>query len=279
MIVKAASEKPVTKRALALEAGVSISSLYYKAKQPAKDWILKQQIEHVLSEHHSYGHKRIALELHINKKRVRRVMNLFGIKPYRRKGLKPKKNRDNGMSNPFPNLLQKITFPTSSGIVWVSDFTHLKWNGKWVYLATIMDIFDRRVVGWSVLTSHSVQLTIAALIDAVEKQGLPQILHSDQGSEYKSKVYTKFASGLGIKQSMSLKASPWQNGYQESFYAGFKTDFGDPSRYKTLGELTAAIYLQIHYYNYKRIHSKLKMPPESYAQAAYKTTNLIPIRS
>lgn len=278
MIVKAASEKPVTKRALALEAGISVSSLYYQRLQPAKDWILKQQIEQVLSNHPSYGHKRIALELVVNKKRVRRVMKLFGIKPYRRKGVKPKKTRDNGMSNPCPNLLQHINFPRVPNIAWVSDFTHLKWHGKWVYLATIMDIFDRRVVGWSVLTSHSVQLTITALIDAIEKQGLPHILHSDQGSEYKSKVYTKFVAGLGIQQSMSLKASPWQNGYQESFYSGFKTDFGDPGRYKTLGELTAAIYLQIYYYNYKRIHSKLKMPPQVYFERQ-QLTNIIPIRS
>lgn len=277
MIVKASSEKPVTKIALAKEAGVSISSLYYQRLQPAKDWQLKQQIESVLSEHPSYGHKRIALELKINRKRIRRVMKLFGIKPYRRRS-KPKKNRDTGMSNPFPNLLQRISFPSKCGIAWVSDFTHLKWNGKWVYLATIMDIFDRRIVGWSVLTSHSVQLTITALIDAVEKQGLPNILHSDQGSEYKSKVYTKFASDLGILQSMSQKASPWQNGYQESFYSGFKIDFGDPSRYKTLGELTAAIYLQIYYYNYKRIHSKLKMPPQSYFERQA-LTNQILIRS
>ncbi len=278
MIVNAGNEKPVTKTALAKQAGVSISSLYYQRLQPAKDWILKQQIEQVLSSHPSYGHKRIALELVVNKKRVRRVMHLFGIKPYRRRGLRPKKTRDNGMSNPFPNLLQQISFPSQCGIAWVSDFTHLKWHGKWVYLATIMDIFDRRVVGWSVLTSHSVQLTITTLIDAVEKQGLPSILHSDQGSEYKSKVYTKFVAGLGIRQSMSLKASPWQNGYQESFYAGFKTDFGDPNRYKTLGELTAAIYLQIHYYNTKRIHSKLKMPPQIYFER-HQLTNPIPIRS
>lgn len=261
MVTKAASEKPLTKKALAKEAGVSISSLYYQVKQPAKDWQLKQQIEQVLSENHSYGHKRIALELHINKKRVRRVMKLYGLKPYRRRPAKPHKQRDNGMTNPFPNLLQQINFPLAPNIVWVSDFTHLKWAGKWIYLATIMDIFDRRVVGWSVLTSHSVELTIKALIDAIEKQGLPKILHSDQGSEYKSKVYTKFVASLGIRQSMSKKASPWENGYQESFYSGFKVDFGDPDRYKTLGELTAAIYLQIHYYNTKRIHGTLKMPP------------------
>jgi transposase InsO family protein len=126
MIVKATLEKPVTKKSLALEAEVSMSSLYYKAKQPAKDWQLKQRIETVLSEHHSYGHKRIALELHINKKRIRRVMKLFGLKPYRRRGQKPKKNRDTGMTNPFPNLLQRISFPLVPNIAWTSDFTHLK---------------------------------------------------------------------------------------------------------------------------------------------------------
>lgn len=278
MIAKAASEKPVTKKALAKEAGVSISSLYYQPKQPAKDWFLKQQIETVLSEHHSYGHKRIALELGVNKKRVLRVMKLFGLKPYRRRPEKPKKPRDTGMANPFPNLLQLIPFPRLPNIAWVSDFTHLKWHGKWVYLATIMDIYDRKIVGWSVLTSHTVELTIKALIDAVEKQGLSQILHSDQGSEYKSRVYTKFVASLGIRQSMSKKASPWENGYQESFYSGFKVDFGDSDRYKTLGELTAAIYLQIHYYNTKRIHGKLKMPPQAYLERQ-QLTNLIPIRS
>ncbi len=278
MIVKAASKKPVTKIALAKEAGVSISSLYYKAKQPAKDWGLKQQIEQVLSVHHSYGHKRIALELKINKKRVLRVMKLFGLKPYRRRPKKLNKHKDTGMAYPFPNLLQKISFPRLPNIAWVSDFTHLKWHGKWVYLATIMDIFDRRIVGWSVLTSHTIELTIKALINAVEKQGLPKILHSDQGSEYKSKVYTKFVESLGINQSMSKKASPWENGYQESFYSGFKMDFGDPDQYKTLGELTATIYLQIHYYNTKRIHGKLKMPPQTYFERQ-QLTNLIPIRS
>lgn len=278
MIVKAGSKKHVTKKSLALEAGISVSSLYYQPIQPAKDWILKQQIEQVLSVHHSYGHKRIALELAVNKKRVRRVMKLFGLKPYRRRGQKPKKSRDNGMTNPFPNLLQQISFPKVPNIAWVSDFTHLQWHGRWVYLATIMDIFDRRIVGWSVLTSHSVELTIKALIDAVEKQGLPKVLHSDQGSEYKSKVYTKFVANLGINQSMSKKASPWENGYQESFYSGFKVDFGDPDQYKTLGELTAAMYVQLHYYNTKRIHGKLKMPPQIYFERQ-QLTNLIPVRS
>jgi putative transposase len=279
MVLKAANEKPVTKTDLAKQSGVSVSSLYYKPLLPQKDWLLKQSIEDVLEKHPSYGHKRLALELNINKKRVRRVMKLFGLLPYRRKPSKPNKHRDNGMTDPFPNLLQSINFPSTPGVVWVSDFTHLKWHGKWVYLSTIMDIFNRKVVGWSVLTNHSVQLTITALIDANEKHGRPQILHSDQGSEYKSKVYTQFVGSLGINQSMSRKASPWQNGYQESFYSGFKTDFGSPEQYNSLGELTAAIYLQIHYYNNKRIHSKLKMPPMAYAQRHQLQTNLLPIKS
>lgn len=128
-----------------------------------------------------------------------------------------------------------------------------------------MDIYDRKVVGWSLLTNHTIQLILAALIDAVEKYGRPHILHSDQGTEYKSIVYTSFVENLGISISMSHKASPWENGYQESFYSQFKIDLGDPNRFKTLGELAVAVYQQIYYYNHLRIHTELKMPPATFA--------------
>lgn len=275
-MVNEATDTNVPKSVLAKRLGISISSLYYQPKQPKKDWHLKNQIEQVLSKHHSYGYRRIALELGLNKKQVQRVMHMFGLKPYRRRGRKYRKSKDNGQI--YPNLLQLLEFPITPGQIWVSDFTHVSFHGVFVYLATIMDITDRTIVGWSVLTGHPVQLTIMALIDAVEKHGRPQVLHSDQGSEYKSKVYGTFANSLGIQLSMSQKASPWQNGYQESFYSGSKVDLGDPNRFKTLGELTAAIYLQIHYYNTKRIHGTLKMPPRAYAQKRLLTTNQIPIK-
>lgn len=264
MIVKANSSKPLTKKALAKEQGVSISSLYYQPKQPAKDWHLKNQIEEVLKNNLSYGHKRLAIELGINRKRVLRVMKLFNIKPYRRRGRKWRKLKQNG--NIYPNLLQQIVFPTTNKQIWVSDFTYLPFHQRFVYLATIMDIFDRTIVGWCLLTTHTVQLTITALIDALEKHGRPIILHSDQGSEYKSKTYTDFAKSLNIKLSMSNKGSPWENGYQESFYSQLKVDIGDTNRFKTLGELVANIYSHIYYYNNLRIHSKLKMPPVIYAE-------------
>lgn len=253
-----------SKQQLAKELGVSRASLYYRPLQPAKDWHLKNQIETVLHKHPSYGHKRLALELYVNRKRVLRVMHLFGLKPYRRRGKKWKKAKDSGRV--YPNLLQQMQFPESARLAWVSDFTHLPFHGRVVYLATIMDIFDRHIVGWSVLTTHSVQLVLSALIDALEKHGRPRICHSDQGSEYKSALYTRFATQLGIQPSMSAKGSPWENGYQESFYSQLKVDLGDPNRFETVGELTAALYLQLHYYNTSRIHTALKMPPTVFAE-------------
>lgn len=276
MIIRAAKEKPLTKSALAKQGGLSRASLYYRPRKPQKDWLLKNQIEKVLHQHTSYGYRRIALKLHVNKKRVRRVMRLFGLKPYRRRGRKYRKIKDLGLV--YPNLLQETAFPVKAGVIWVSDFTRIPFHGRVVYLATIMDVFDRVIVGWAMLTSHSVQLNLSALIDAVEKHGRSEILHSDQGSEYKSRVCTGFAESLGIKLSMSHKAAPWENGYQESFYSQFKVDLGDPNRYKTLGELVVAVYRQIHYYNHDRIHTKLKMPPQAYAQLHQLTTNLASVR-
>ena len=255
---------PPSKQQLAKDLGVSRASLYYHPKQPAKDWHLKNLLESALAQHPAYGHKRLALELQVNKKRVLRVMHLFGVKPYRRRGRKWRKSKDSG--HVYSNLLQQIHFPKSARVAWVSDFTHLSFHGRVVYLATVMDIFDRQIVGWSVLTAHSVQLVLGALIDAVEKHGRPKALHSDQGSEYKSALYTRFAAQLGSQLSMSAKGSPWENGYQESFYDKFKVDLGDPNRFETVGELTAALYLQLHYYNTSLIHTALKMPPALFAE-------------
>ena len=191
-------------------------------------------------------------------------MRIFGIKPYRRRVRKYRKTKD--YSAIYPNLLQLLPFPETSNKIWVSDFTYLPFHGKWIYLATVMDIFDRKIVGWNLLTSHTAQLTTNALIDAIEKNDLPEIIHSDQGREYTAKVYIQFTESLKIQVSMSHKGCPWENGYQESFYSQFKVDLGDPNRFRTLGELAVAVYHQIHYYNDLRIHTKLKMPPAQFSQ-------------
>jgi len=255
-----------TKTHLAKELGIARSSLYYRHKQSAKDWQTKIKIEETLSDRicHSYGHKRLARHLKINKKRVLRVMKLFGIKPYRRRGKKPFK-KPGKSSISYPNLLLKM-LPSKSNQIWVSDFTYLKFKGKFIYLATIMDIFTREIIGFSVSNRHGVPLIINALLSALNLRAPPEILHSDQGREYISRTYTTLVSMFNIFISMSRKASPWENGYQESFYSQFKVDLGDPDRFDNLGELVAEIHDTIKIYNHDRIHTSLKMPPRQFAQ-------------
>jgi len=220
-------------------------------------------IEDALRLHPAYGHKRLAKYLGINKKRVLRVMKLYGIKPYRRTAKKRFVCKAKGAV--VPNLLMTET-PQQSGDIYASDFTCLKFQGKWFYVATVLDVYTREIVGVSVLTTHVSQLVMNALSSAVLHRAPPRIIHSDGGSEYKSEDYTKLLSQLGITQSMSAPGCPWENGYQESFYKGFKLDLGDPNRFETVGELVAAIYQTINYYNQRRIHSALGMPPRRFAE-------------
>ena len=133
---------PKSKKDLARELGISRQSLYYKPKLPEKDLKLKAEIDRVMTRHKAYGHKRIALDLRINKKRVLRVMKIFGLKP-RRKRKKPEKPEDLGQAPmAIPNLVKGIIIDVPNK-VWVSDFTYLPYFGRFVYLATLEDVFTR----------------------------------------------------------------------------------------------------------------------------------------
>lgn len=239
------------------------ASFYYKSLLEDKDAVLKNAIEKVIHDHPSYGHKRIAIELEMNRKPVIRVMNKFGIKPSR-KHRKPFKKAciDNYEA---PNLLVALN-PLYENYVWVTDFTYLKWRGRWVYVCTVIDLFTRVVVGVSVKTNHSSLLVSEALLNALSNNEIPTIIHSDQGSEYKSKLFRSILSEYKILQSMSRKGSPWQNGYQESFFSNWKIDIGDVNRFSSLGELTAELYRSIYYYNNLRIHTALKMSPMKFKE-------------
>jgi transposase InsO family protein len=263
-----------SKKELAKELGISRQSLYYKPKLPEKDLKLKAEIEMVMSQHKAYGHKRIALELGINKKRILRVMKLFGLKPQRRRK-KPEKPQDIGQAPmAIPNLVRGLIIDLPNK-VWVSDFTYLPYQGRFIYLATLEDVFTRQVVGWEVSVRHNTDLVAQALLNGLKHHPAPEICHSDQGSEYRSKIYLNLLKSFNIQPSMSEKASPWQNGYKESFYSGFKLELGHPECYSSLGELIEAIAQQIHYYNNQRIHTALKCPPAIFAQriALQKLTN------
>lgn len=254
--------KSSNKVILARELGISRSSLYHKHKQEYKDWQTKSLIEETLREHPSYGHKRLAIHLEINKKRVLRVMKKYGIKPYRRR--KRKWLRSRVKTEKYPNLLI-TTYPTRPNHIWVSDFTYLGFQNKVVYVCTVMDICTKNIIGLSILTNHSAELTTNAMISALNHNHRPEIFHSDNGREYDSRNFKIFLNNLGTQISRSKKGCPWENGYQESFYDKFKVDLGDPNRFNSLGELVYEIYQTIHYYNHKRIHTTLRMSPVEFA--------------
>ncbi len=135
---------------------------------------------------------------------------------------------------------------------------------EWLYVCTFMDLFTGRIVGFCVLKNHSVQLVINAFFSAINKHPVPQIIHSDNGSEYDSKDFIQNLNNLGIRISGSAPGCPWENGYQESFYNQFKVDLGDPGRFNSLGELVYEIYKTIHAYNNTGIHTTLRMFPTAF---------------
>ncbi len=148
---------------------------------------------------------------------------------------------------------------------WVQDFTYIWFRGSWHYLAVVLDLKTRQVVGWALGLRHSSELTLTALKDALRKHPPPAILHSDQGSEYLSFRHQELCDRFEIQLSASAKSSPWQNGFMETWFRGFKLELGPLSQFQDLAQLHEAIALQIHYYNTKRIHSALGMSPAAYA--------------
>ncbi len=204
---------------------------------------------------------------------IRRVMKKFAIRPTTRRSPLRKRRDERRPDAIYPNHIKSFC-PISPNLVYVGDFTYIRHNDKYIYLATYMDLFTREVVGWSISNKHTKFLVLDALLFAFESTGykLPKFIHTDQGSEYTCKQYTSFVQNLNINVSMSKKASHWENGYQESFYSNFKTDLGiEFDRFETIGELFEAIHQQINYHNNTRIHTTLKMSPVQFRNKYYQT--------
>ncbi len=224
----------LTKTRLAELLGVSRGSLYYTSILASKDELLKQEILATLLAHKDYGYRRIADELGVNRKRVQRVMQKFALQ-------QPKKKRKRFSSLPpevllpVENLL-KHRSPVRVGAVWVADFTQLIYKGRVLYFATVVDYLTREVVGSSIQLTHTKTLVLEALERAVANTGtVPELLHSDQGSEYLCAEVLDYLFEQGITPSFSAKSSPWQNGRQESFFSRFKQELPDLSHYEHLG--------------------------------------------
>lgn len=259
------------KLALARRLGIPISTLYYVSRKTERDWQLKCRIEAVLREHPAYGSRNLAIELGYNRKRIRRVMRLFGLKPYRKRGRKWKKPKEKMQI--YENLLL-AAMPLYPHHIWVADFTELSWHGRKAFVATVLDLCTRQIVGVNVALRRGAPLTVSALWHALFFHPRPEIFHSDNGKEYEAAAFTGVLRQFGITISRSRPGAPWENGYQESWYDKFQVDLGDPNRFDKLGELVAEIYRTVWVYNHTRIHSVLKMPPAVFADGWYQKTAL-----
>jgi len=266
--VRRAENKTVCAQAL----GINRKNIYRQRKMPAKDEALKQQIEAVHRQHPAYGHRRIAIHLGINHKRAQRVMTKFSLRPPRRRV-----KRYSTVSTPhhsYHNLLTDLMV-TQPHHVWCSDLSRIDYRGTIWYLATIEDLVTRQIMAQRIGKRHDSALVLSTLRQAFATGIQPMIFHSDQGTEFMAQRCTNFLEAHGVLISVSDVASPWQNGYIESFYGRFKHELGDVNRFETPGAMIEAIYHHIRYYNHERIHTALKMPPAAYAAQSFSDTCLL----
>ena len=230
-------------------------------------------------QHPFYGVRRLAIHLGWSDNKTRRIRTLARVKIQRAsKKYKYKKGSASEITAPDNALRQYAVFKDTSrpqdgmdysnmvnAEAWVQDFTHIWFEGAWCYLAVVMSLKTREVVGWRLGTTHSSELTYTALLDALSKHPTPAILHSDQGSEYLSQRHQLLCERMEMRLSVSTKGSPWQNGFMERWFGNFKQELPALGRVQGLAQLHEAIAMQIHYYNTKRIHLALRMSPAAYA--------------
>lgn len=242
--------------------------IYYQKIKNIKDLEDKKIIENLHFDHPAYGHRRIAIKLSWSKNKTRRIMKKFGIKPPRRKIRFKYKTP---IEDKYTNLIKDIVVSRPYQI-FVSDFTYLKYKNKNVYLATVQDKFTREIMAAELSFHHDSNLIMKTLQTAFKKN-IPEYFHSDRGSEFISEEVTNYLKKNNIKISRSTKASPWENGHQESFYDKFKSENGDINRFEKFGEYIEEIYSYMNYYNNHRIHTALKMPPIKFRQNYFKNKN------
>jgi len=249
----------------------------FKQKQ-AEDSLIRDEAENIIASFPGYGYRRVTAELKrrgfqiagncVNRKRVNRVLRdnhlLCKIK---RAWIA---TTDSNHRLPvYPNLIKQLGFiPKAINQLWVADITYIKLYTQFVYLATILDAFSRKVIGWCLAEAIDHYLTAAALKMAIKTRGIVNaqgklIHHSDKGVQYCDEDYTGLLGLHGIKVSMSRKGSPWENGIAESFFKTLKREEVYLNEYENIEEARANISRFIEkVYNEKRLHSSLGyLPP------------------
>lgn len=267
--------------------GLSVSGYYYRPRRDPvaharRDADLREEIESIQARCPRYGYRRVMWELRragqqVNSKRIRRVMREHGLfAQVRRAYVRTTDSRHSfGI---YPNLV-KGRRPDGPNQIWVADITYIRISTCFVYLAVILDLFSRKVVGWAL--SHSLQheLSLEALKMAFEVRKPTEgcIHHSDRGVQYACEEYTELLRKNGFQISMSRSGNPYDNAYAESFMKTLKHEEVSLWEYETMADVVERIpYFIEEVYNKKRLHSSLGyMPPEEYERLMMeKSTNM-----
>ena len=226
---------------------------------------LDKKIIPIFNAHKSrYGAQRITDELHDNgedcsKNRVARRMQHLGLRAKAKK--KFKVTTDSKHSLPVaPNLLDRNFNAAAPNQKWVGDISYVWTDEGWMYLAIVIDLYSRAVIGWSMQSTMSRQLVCDALMMALWRRGFPRgvLFHSDRGSQYCSHDYQKMLKVYGLICSMSRKGNCWDNAVAESFFHSIKMELIYTGRYTTREIAKQSIFHYIEaYYNQVRRHSAI----------------------
>ena len=229
------------------------------------DVAIKEEMQKIVIEFPGYGYRRVKVELWnrnylVNQKKVRRFMkedNLICVK----KRFKLQTTDSNHGEKVYPNLAKNMDV-TGINQLWVADITYIQLSKEFVFLAVVIDAFSRRCVGWDLSRNIDTQLTLNALLKALQTRKTDDlknlIHHSDQGVQYESMDYVNYLKDIGIQISMSRKGNPYDNAFAESFMKTLKYEEVYLNEYGTFNDAIQNIEHFIEeVYNSKRLHSSI----------------------
>lgn len=213
----------------------------------------------------TYGARRVQRDLQAwgypcGLHRVERLMRLARLvsRPKRRRA--PSDTGPRSEHTIAPNVLDRQFEAAAPNHKWVADFTYV-WTGEgWLYVAAVLDLYSRRVIGWSMQSQMTAQLVTDAMLMAIWRRGPRNALlhHSDQGSQYTSESFQRLLTDHGVTASMSRSGNCWDNAAMESFFSTLKTERTHRRHYRTRDDARADVFDYIErFYNPKRRHSTL----------------------
>ena len=192
--------------------------------------------------------------------RIERLMQQNALKARPRRRKLPSDTGLRAVHAIAPNILDRQFHAVAPNRKWVADFTYIWTAEGWLYVAAVIDLFSRRVVGWSMSAAMTAQLVTDALLMAIWRRGKPDALlhHSDQGSQYTSEQFRRLMADNGVTCSMSRSGNVWDNAAMESFFSTLKTERTAHKVYRSRNQARADVFDFIErFYNPKRRHSTI----------------------